>query len=271
MAKKTTSKSTGAAKAKTGKPASAQKKAKTSKVDEANRIGDDQIGDGASPDQPKPYDGDLIMRAFTEELASVGWALLDPVAVASRAGIEPAEMLRYHDTKGSLLRAFQEHIDAALLAQTDMQGDPSDAEETVRDRLFDILMQRFDLLEPHKDGLIRLARDLPRDPLAFLSWGQRLRQSMAWILASAGDNETGGDGGYGLAAGLGGNMDRSLCLGLTNLVQTKALLSLWLLTARVWETDDSPDLSKTMAALDKNLARAEEAALMLEKLRARRF
>ena len=40
----------------------------------------------------------------------------------------------------------------------------------------------------------------------------------------------------------------------------KGLLAVWLWTIRAWRTDDSEDLSATMAALDAALRRAEQAA-----------
>ena len=40
----------------------------------------------------------------------------------------------------------------------------------------------------------------------------------------------------------------------------KGLLAVWLWTIRTWRTDDSNDLSATMAALDVALQRAESTA-----------
>jgi hypothetical protein len=42
-------------------------------------------------------------------------------------------------------------------------------------------------------------------------------------------------------------------------LRRKGLLGVWLWTLRVWQRDDSEDLSATMAALDQALARAEQA------------
>lgn len=206
------------------------------------------------------YDIDAVMHAFSDELASVGWAQLDLASVAMRADFQPGEMLRFYDTKNALLAGFQYHIDTALMSQVD----PLEDDESVRDRLFDILMQRFDLLNPHKAGLIRLSRELPRDPLAFLGWAQRLRRSMAWILAAAGGAFSGDELGIRALPGA------HLCQNLITIAQTKALITLWILTSRTWMSDETEDLAKTMAALDKNLARAEEAVQILEKIRTRR-
>jgi hypothetical protein len=63
---------------------------------------------------------------------------------------------------------------------------------------------------------------------------------MTWMLEAAG-METGGLRGAARVAGL-------------SLVYIKGLYS--------WKNDESPDLAKTMATLDKDLSRAEQLASM---------
>jgi hypothetical protein len=61
---------------------------------------------------------------------------------------------------------------------------------------------------------------------------------MAWMLTAAGVKTT----------------------GLRGLLATDGLIAVWLYTLNAWQRDDSADLSTTMAALDRALARAEQAA-----------
>jgi len=49
-------------------------------------------------------------------------------------------------------------------------------------------------------------------------------------------------------------------------LRSKGLLAIWLATLKVWLEDDSPDLAPTMAALDRNLRRAESAVMGLDRL-----
>ena len=192
-------------------------------------------------DSQASYSREAAVGAFMAEVAAYGWAEVNLANVATRAGIDEAELLRHHASKTSLLLAFQYHIDDLVMEAVD----PEDAHESTRNRLFDLLMLRFDLLQPYKAALMRLARELPRDPLAFAAWSRNLRRSMAWILATCG----GPDGGW------------------RGRLHANGLVALWLLTARVWLEDDSADLAKTMAALDKNLSRAEQAANQLAGFR----
>ncbi len=198
----------------------------------------------AAPQPPPPFPEAAVLQAFMDEIASAGWADLSLAAVAGRAEVDPSELERRYATKTSLLRAFQDMVDEQVMAAVD----PEDQDESTRDRLFDLLMQRFDVLAPYKEGLARLSRELISDPIALVGWGARLKRSMAWVLSAS-----------------GGPSDS--CLGR---VHTDGLTALWLATARVWLQDDTPDLTKTMAALDKNLARAEQAANQLAQLPWRR-
>jgi len=55
-------------------------------------------------------------------------------------------------------------------------------DERARDRLFDLLMRRFDALRPYKPALEVLRRDLPGDPVSALCLGAALLRSMRWML-----------------------------------------------------------------------------------------
>ncbi len=50
----------------------------------------------------------------------------------------------------------------------------AEADERPRDRVFDLLMRRFDALRPYRDALEVLGRELPTDPLAALGAGARV-------------------------------------------------------------------------------------------------
>src|SRR6516164_2313197 len=78
-------------------------------------------------------------------------------------------------------------------------------------------------------------RELPRDPVTVLCTGSSLLRSMRWMLEGA-DIATGGFRG-------------TLAVNLT--------AAAYLSTMRVWQRDDSPDLARTMAALDARLRRIE--------------
>jgi hypothetical protein len=114
----------------------------------------------------------------------------------------------------------------------------SAAGDTVRERLFDIIMRRFDALARYKAGLQSILRDAPRDPLVALCSAPRFMRSMAWLAESAGVDTA----------------------GLLGTLRVKGLAGVYLTALRTWFSDDSADNSKTMAALDRALKRAEAVA-----------
>ena len=187
----------------------------------------------------KPTRDDIIDAAFSL-FAERGWLAIGLDDIAEAAGLSLSDLSREFGLKSQILTAVMDRADRDVLDGVS----PEDAEESHRDRLFDILMRRFDTLEPYKAGLHRVLRELPRDPPAALTVALRLRRSMAWMLAAAGIDSDGG---------------------IRGMLRVKALAALWALAMRDWFRDDSPDMSKTMAGLDKLLGRAESLELSLRR------
>ena len=118
--------------------------------------------------------------------------------------------------------------------------------DTETDRLFDLLMRRFDALGPYKPAIEVLRRELVTDPLTVMCAGRSLMRSMFWMLAAA-DIATGG---------------------IRGAIAVKLTAATYLSTMRVWRGDDSPDLGRTMAVLDARLRRIERLLAPLHRPRA---
>jgi AcrR family transcriptional regulator len=189
-----------------------------------------RAGNGAST-APAAGDRDRIIDATLRRIAEQGWRRLSMGAVAAEAGLPILIVYRNFGSRLAILSAFLRRIDEAVLAvpaETEAAGEFG---EQPRDRVFDLLMRRFDALLPYRDAMTVLGRELPTDPCVALAIGARLLRSIAWTLEAAGIPVT----------GLGGA------------VATKLTAAAYLATMRVWLRDDSPDLAPTMAALDRRL------------------
>lgn len=178
--------------------------------------------------------------AFLALVASRGFAEVTLRDVARESGLGLAELYGNHPNKVSLLAAFMARIDAQVLAGTPSAVDP---EETARDRLFDTMMRRYDALKPHRAVLGSLWRAVARDPLFAAALLPVLRKSMSAMIEAAGIPS---DGAMGA-------------------LRQKGLLVIHLAVGRTFENDDSVDLSKTMAALDRRLKDAERWVQLIEK------
>jgi len=183
---------------------------------------------------------ETVLDAFIGLISEKGFAEVTLRDVASAADLGLADLYRLYPDKVALAGAFMARIDAAVLAGTPRQADP---EETARDRLFDVMMRRYDALKPYRAASSAIRRAGTRDPLLALALGPALRRSMAAMLE---------------AAALPSD-------GLRGAVRQNGLLAIHYAVARVFDRDDSVDLSKTMAALDSRLKMAERWSQLFEK------
>lgn len=176
------------------------------------------------------FDKALIAAAFS--LAErTGWPRLSVVSAAHEAGLPLARARARFPNRLAIVTRFGVLADQAALSDVVDRG-------PVRDRLFDMIMRRIDVLQAHRDGVLALLNYLPTDPPLSLLVALGTRRSMRWLLEAAGVGAT----------------------GLRGELRARALLGVWLWTVRAWRSDDSADLTVTMAALDDALRRAEQVA-----------
>jgi len=172
-----------------------------------------------------------IVATALELAADRPWAMITARDIAAAAGVPLATVQAHYPTKNAILEAFTRRITAEVLA--DENG--FDAEELPRDRLFDVLMRRFDALGPYRPGMAAILKNAPGEGLSTVALAPAVREAMGWMLEAA-----------GVPTG-----------GLAGELRIGAVMVVWLATLRVWIRDDSPDLARTMAALDRHLRRAD--------------
>jgi len=162
------------------------------------------------------------------------WTEVSLQDIAERAGASLAELRKAFPSKSAILASFIRSVDDAVLARA-----PKPAPgEPARDRLFDVIMSRFDVLAPYKPGLKSIAAARPFD-LDILC---KAVASQAWMLNAAGI-ATDGPLGPVRVAGMG---------------------TVYASVFQTWLDDEDPGLARTMAALDRRLKRAEQAMITLK-------
>lgn len=157
-----------------------------------------------------------------------GWNNITMTDIADACGINLEGLRTHFDDKVDILASFGKMIDRQVLADFE-------AGENIRENLFDLLMDRFEALNEYRDGVISVLQSFKTDPKRALISAPVLCRSMEWMLEAAGVNTT----------------------GFTGVAKIAALTALDLKVACTWMKDDTADLSKTMAALDKDLGRLE--------------
>lgn len=179
------------------------------------------------------------VRAALELAQTRDWGDVTLVDIAKQAGLDLADLRREFACKSDILRAFQAEVDAEVLAKTK----PASAEGGVRDRVFDTLMTRFEVMGPYKPALKRIACYLRCRPGEASLLACSSLATQYWMLAAAG-------------AKLDGARAAVRVAGLTA-IYSKAL--------KVWLEDDSTSLDKTMATLDRGLSNGERTLQKMEK------
>jgi AcrR family transcriptional regulator len=186
----------------------------------------------------------VIIAAALTLIAKHGWRDVTLRTVATEAAVPFATLYAAFPTKAAIVGAFLADIDRQVL---DGVEDADDPDSTVRDRLFDTMMRRYDALRPHRDAVAALAEGLARDPLAALALRPALMRSMAVVLEAS-----------GLTAE-----------GLVGALRQKSLAALHAVVLRTWLRDDSADLGKTMVALDSRLKALEGWVQRFDKIAKR--
>src|SRR5215831_8799511 len=135
-------------------------------------------GRGRSTGTGLQSDADRIIDAALARIASDGWRHLSLATIADAAGLPILRVYRTFGSKQAILRGLYRRVDEAALAEPP----PAEPAERPRDRLFDVLMRRFDTLQQYKPSLEVLSRELPGDPVLILCAGASLLRSMRWML-----------------------------------------------------------------------------------------
>lgn len=176
---------------------------------------------------------DLVLIAL-DLGAELGWSYLTMADVADKAEISLAELHDHFDDKADILVALGRMVDRRVLeAFESVEGEASP-----RDRLFDVMMERFDILNDYRDGVIAVLHSFRFDPKEAVISCPHLCRSMSWMLEASGVDVNGFRGAAKI-------------VGLTGI---------YIKVLKTWKDDESPDLGKTMATLDKHLGQVERLA-----------
>lgn len=174
-----------------------------------------------------------IVRAAMDIAAEKGWREVSSAEVAKRSGLPVDEVRALCPDRIDVLRLLNEEINIAMLEGGAVDG-------SVRDNLFELMMRRFEALEPYRAGLLAVADAARREPSIPLRLAGDFHETLGHVLEEAGLKPTP--------------------------LHSFGLGAVALATFKVWCEDETGDLSATMAALDKRLGQAEQLAEFCQPL-----
>jgi AcrR family transcriptional regulator len=195
----------------------------------ATRAKAQPVNESAAAAAPAASPRDRIVDALMELAAERRWQDIELTDVAERAGVTLAEFRDLFPSKGAVLGAFSRRIDRQVLEGTDADL----SEETVKERLFVVLMRRLVALAPYKTALRCVMQGVKGDPLSLAALNQLAVNSHRFMLAAAGIDTEGPLGA----------------------IKVQGSVLLWSRVLDTWFRDDDPGLARTMATLDRELTR----------------
>src|SRR5271169_6907472 len=141
--------------------------------------------------EAKPADArGKIVDALMELAAERRFEDISIRDICKTAGVSLADFRDAFPSKGAILAGFSRRIDHVVLAQ---DGEEL-ADESPRERLFDVLMRRLEAMAPYREGLREVAAWLRREPVAALTMNQVAMNSMRFMLEAAGIEAEGASG-----------------------------------------------------------------------------
>ncbi len=183
------------------------------------------------------------LKAALELAATRAWSDIPLAEIAAKAKLTLSD---FHGvaSREDLVEAIDTYFDKAMSAE----GVPD--ETSARERLFDVIMLRFEAMEAYRAGISEITKFRESSLFHLMRLPNHRHASAAWALASSGlDNDAGAPASL-----------KRIAIALV-IAQAE----------RAWRKETSGDFALTMAALDKGLRRAEERLGQLRRLTGGRF
>jgi AcrR family transcriptional regulator len=175
-------------------------------------------------------------------IAAGGWRGFSLVELARELDVPLGEVYARFPCRSAVLGALGKRLDARMLELPAADLD----ELSTRDRLFELMMRRFDAMKPYREALARVAAE------------------------SRGDLEAAGVGLCNLSRAVIEMVDAAGIRGPAAFLARKGVGLVYLRVLRVWLRDEDPEQAKTLAELDQGLARLERTARNLCRFMPRR-
>ena len=178
---------------------------------------------------------DKLSDAAWAQLAELSPRALQIDDIAAAAGVAPSAARAVSGSITSLILHQLARLDRQAVLES--LADIEDAGDVpIRDKIMEALMHRFEVYAPYRAQMTQLEGAARRDPALGLKLLDSLVQAVRMLLRMAGDD----------LAGFRGE------------ARVRGVAGVAMVVARVWRTDDTPDLSLTLKEIDKRLATAEE-------------
>ena len=149
--------------------------------------------------------------------------------IAKKSNLDTNDIKKYFLDIDSIIHAYFDNIDIQMIDTYTSNI----VEETSKEIIFNIIMNRLDLLNENKISVKKLIKSRGNLKISFFLISSRIQK---WILQEA-------------------NIDST---GFEKIIKQYGLIYLYARTLNIWLEDNDPMMSKTMAFLDKSLINGDK-------------
>lgn len=167
------------------------------------------------------------VEAALDILTQMPWDALTMEALAARVSLTPIQLYTIFPTRCDLLNGIVQFIDHKMIAL--YQEGTEDL--SLQEKLFDIIMCRFEVMEAYKKALKNIILTIWRDPLSFPRGVFSGLHSMRLILKTV----------------------RVPVDGMKGKLNIKILSFFYLYSLKFWFEDETQDMAKTLVQVDQGL------------------
>ncbi len=181
-----------------------------------------------------------ILKKSIDLANSTNWGSLSMQDIAKYTDANVNELQKIFVDKHDIVKAILNDFDKKIEEENfdfDMEFDSK------KDRLFEVIMYRFDLLNENRSALISMLSPAMNNPEIAIGYKENFCNSIRIILEKAKITST--------------NM-------LQEDVMLAAVATAYMLSVKIWLTDETADMAKTMATLDKYLTKIFKLSLSIK-------
>jgi len=169
------------------------------------------------------------------------WRDLTFEQIAKAARIPVAQAAKHFSGKNEILPAIVRTVTAETIDAIPKPG----KRVTAHDRLFEVMMARFDILQKHRKAILSVMEESFRDSKMTCVLLPAQMQAMRETLT----------------------FSELAHRGMYQQMATAGLWVVYVATLRVWRYDETIDMTKTMAVLDRNLRLAEKVSDIIFRIK----
>ncbi len=174
-----------------------------------------------------------VIQASLDLASTHPWNDVHMAQIAEKAECELSDVQAIFPEKMDILHAYERQIDAQVI---DAMNDAFDDSDSTRDKIFDVLMERFDVLNDNRASVLSMLNAVTLDPKQMMVTAPWVPQSMIKMMTLA-------------------DMDTN---GIKGTMRVAGVSIAYLKTLRDWAGDSSADMAQTMAGLDNALGYVEK-------------